>query len=102
LALPLPSCFSSLKRICSYCCIVSALAAQTIFRQALRERASGLQKERLIVIYCGCCPWGRCPNIRPAYEQLQSLGFKHVNVLYLANNFGSDWVNKGYPVAKGR
>jgi hypothetical protein len=70
--------------------------------QALRERASGLQKERLIVIYCGCCPWGRCPNIRPAYEQLQSLGFRHVKVLYLANNFGSDWVDKGYPVAKGR
>jgi len=24
-----------------------------------------------------------------------------VKVLYIADNFGSDWVNKGYPTAKG-
>ena len=70
--------------------------------QALRERVSGLKKDQLIVLYCGCCPWGRCPNIRPAYDLLQTLGFADVKALYLADNFGSDWVNKGYPVAKGR
>jgi thiosulfate/3-mercaptopyruvate sulfurtransferase len=70
--------------------------------QALRDRVSDLKKDQLIVIYCGCCPWGRCPNIRPAYKQLQALGFTHVRALYLADNFGTDWVDKGYPVAKGR
>jgi hypothetical protein len=24
-----------------------------------------------------------------------------VKFLYIANNFGADWVEKGYPVAKG-
>jgi len=71
-------------------------------QQALRERVSSLKKDQLIVVYCGCCPWGRCPNIRPAYEQLQSLGFTHVKALYLPDNFGTDWVDKGYPTTKGR
>jgi thiosulfate/3-mercaptopyruvate sulfurtransferase len=70
--------------------------------EGLRQRVSRVRKDRTLVIYCGCCPWGRCPNIRPAYEQLQTLGFTHVKVLYLAENFGTDWVDKGYPVAKGR
>jgi thiosulfate/3-mercaptopyruvate sulfurtransferase len=70
--------------------------------QALRERVAGLGKGQTIVIYCGCCPWGKCPNIRPAYELLQSLGFSNVKALYIPDNFGTDWVNKGYPVAKGR
>jgi len=69
---------------------------------ALRARVTGLNKDSLIVIYCGCCPWGRCPNIRPAYDQLRTLGFTNVRALYLAENFGTDWVDKGYPVAKGR
>jgi len=32
---------------------------------------------------------------------LHAMGFTHVKVLYIANNFGADWVDKGYPVAKG-
>ena len=48
-----------------------------------------------------CCPWGRCPNIGPAYKQLRGLGFIHVKALYLANDFGDDWVSKGYPVERG-
>ena len=70
--------------------------------QALRERISRVKKDRAIVIYCGCCPWGKCPNIRPAYELLQTLGFTHVKALKISDNFGTDWVDKGYPVAKGR
>lgn len=70
--------------------------------QVLRDRVSKLQKDQLIVIYCGCCPWDRCPNIRAAYMQLQSLGFTKVKALYVADNFGTDWVDKEYPVAKGR
>ena len=70
--------------------------------EALRARVTGLDKDTLIVIYCGCCPWSRCPNIKPAYQQLRSLGFTNVKALYLAQNFGTDWVDKGYPVVKGR
>jgi thiosulfate/3-mercaptopyruvate sulfurtransferase len=70
--------------------------------EVLRTRVNSLDKNTLIVIYCGCCPWSRCPNIKPAYQQLRSLGFTNVKALYLAENFGADWVNKGYPVAKGR
>jgi len=32
---------------------------------------------------------------------LRALGFTNVKSLYIANNFGADWVEKGYPVAKG-
>ena len=68
----------------------------------LRKRVSSLEKDQLIVLYCGCCPWDHCPNIRPGYQELRVLGFTHVKVLYLPQNFGADWVDKGYPVAKGR
>jgi rhodanese-related sulfurtransferase len=68
---------------------------------ALRTRVKGLPKDSLIAIYCGCCPWERCPNVRPAFKQLRNLGYTNVRVLYIANNFGADWVDKGYPTAKG-
>jgi len=71
-------------------------------RQVLRDRVKSLKRDQFIVLYCGCCPWGKCPNIRPAYHALTSLGFTRVRVLYLADNFGTNWVAKGYPVAKGR
>jgi hypothetical protein len=29
------------------------------------------------------------------------LGFTQVKVLYIAENFGDNWVNQGYPVVKG-
>jgi thiosulfate/3-mercaptopyruvate sulfurtransferase len=68
---------------------------------ALLEKAvSTLRKDTLIVIYCGCCPWNRCPNVSPAYIRLNKLGYTNVKVLYLANNFGDDWVSKGYPTQK--
>ncbi|WP_184223406.1 rhodanese-like domain-containing protein [Granulicella aggregans] len=69
--------------------------------QALSMRVSNMKRDQLIVIYCGCCPWGKCPNIRPAYEELRELGFTNIKALYLADNFGKDWVDKGYPIAKG-
>ena len=70
--------------------------------QALRERVRDLEHSRFLVIYCGCCPWNKCPNIRPAYQQLSSLGFTRVKALYVADNFATNWVVKGYPIAKGR
>jgi thiosulfate/3-mercaptopyruvate sulfurtransferase len=70
--------------------------------EVLRNRLGGVSKGRLIVIYCGCCPWKKCPNIRPAFAELRSLGFTNVKALYLPENFGADWVNKGYSVESGR
>jgi 3-mercaptopyruvate sulfurtransferase SseA len=67
----------------------------------LRNRVAKLGKDTAIVIYCGCCPWSHCPNVAAAYDTLHALGFTHVKVLYIAENFGDNWVNQGYPVAKG-
>jgi thiosulfate/3-mercaptopyruvate sulfurtransferase len=69
--------------------------------QALRTRVAKLPKDTYIVLYCGCCPWSRCPNIAAAYDGLRTLGFNHLRVLYIADDFGTNWVDKGYPVAKG-
>lgn len=69
--------------------------------QQLRSRVQPLPRTKFIVIYCGCCPWSHCPNVKPADEALSTMGFTNVKVLYIADNFGADWVSKGYPVAKG-
>jgi rhodanese-related sulfurtransferase len=69
--------------------------------ERLRKRAASLPKSAAVVLYCGCCPWDHCPNIRPAYKELQKMGFKNVKALYLANSFGTNWVEKNYPVEKG-
>jgi hypothetical protein len=65
----------------------------------LRQKVGSLARNTPIVIYCGCCPWTHCPNIGPAYKVLHEMGFTNLKALYLANNFGTDWVSKGYPVA---
>lgn len=64
----------------------------------LRKRVAALGHGTPIVIYCGCCPWSHCPNIWPAYQTLIRMGFTQVKALYIADNFGTDWVSKGYPV----
>lgn len=69
--------------------------------QKLRARANTLPHDAFVVIYCGCCPYDHCPNIQPAYQELQKSGFSKVRVLYLATSFGANWADKGYPVAKG-
>jgi 3-mercaptopyruvate sulfurtransferase SseA len=65
-------------------------------KQELRQIAKG----KKIVLYCGCCPWKNCPNIRPAYAIAHEMGFKNVNVLDLPTNFKLDWEKKGFPVEK--
>ena len=67
---------------------------------ALRERVKTLPKNSFMVLYCGCCPWGRCPNVGNAFKTLMDMGFTNVKVLYIADNFGTNWVSKGYPVAQ--
>ena len=69
--------------------------------EKLRARTTSLAKDSPVVIYCGCCPWEHCPNIRPAYSELKKAGFTNIRVLYLENSFGANWKDKGLPVATG-
>jgi thiosulfate/3-mercaptopyruvate sulfurtransferase len=68
---------------------------------ALAQRVAPLPRDAEIVLYCGCCPWAHCPNIAAAYRRLHELGFRHLKVLYIAHDFGTDWVEKGYPASTG-
>jgi hypothetical protein len=76
-------------------------AANQAVVQRLQKHVEALPRDRFVVVYCGCCPWSRCPNVKPAYEALHNLGFRKLKVLYIPDNLGTDWVNKGYPVEKG-
>jgi rhodanese-related sulfurtransferase len=64
----------------------------------LRAAVENLPSDAPIVIYCGCCPMDKCPNVRPAYRALKQLGFKHIRVLNLPTNFHTDWTANGYPI----
>lgn len=67
----------------------------------LKSWAASLPRSTDLVIYCGCCPFDKCPNIRPAYTALHGMGFKKVRVLMLPKSFAADWADKGYPMQKG-
>jgi len=64
----------------------------------LKAAAEKLPRTQEIVIYCGCCPWDRCPNIKPAIEALRAMGFPKVKALYLPTGFKVDWIDKQLPV----
>jgi len=67
----------------------------------LTDRVSPLPRDSALVIYCGCCPWSHCPNIAAAYQALTGLSFTHVKVLFIDDNFGTNWADKGYPTKQG-
>lgn len=67
----------------------------------LRQWLGGLPRSTNLVLYCGCCPFDRCPNIKPAYNTAREMGFTHVRVLVMPTSFAADWVGKGYPMEKG-
>ena len=68
---------------------------------ALKAAVSALSRDGDIVLYCGCCPFDKCPNVRPAVALLKQMGFTNVKVLSLPTNFAADWVDHGYPVEEG-
>jgi len=68
----------------------------------LKSWAASLPKTSKLVIYCGCCPLERCPNVRPAFTALHKLGFARVRVLVLPTSFEVDWAGKGYPYDRGK
>jgi len=64
----------------------------------LKKATSSLTRNREIILYCGCCPWDRCPNVKPADDLLREMGFTRVRVLHVPDNFKTNWIDKGYPV----
>ncbi len=68
--------------------------------EKFKKELSGLRKDADIVIYCGCCPFEHCPNIRPAFTLLNEMKFTNSHLLNLEHNLGTDWVAKGYPQEK--
>jgi len=68
---------------------------------ALNALVAATPKNSDIVIYCGCCPMEKCPNVRPAYRVLKDMGFEHVRVLNIPTNMSADWYSHGYPSELG-
>jgi hypothetical protein len=67
----------------------------------LKVFAATLPKNSDVVLYCGCCPLEKCPNLRPAFTALKDMGFARLRVLLLPTSFNVDWAEKGYPIEKG-
>jgi thiosulfate/3-mercaptopyruvate sulfurtransferase len=65
---------------------------------SFKAQLEKLPKDASIVIYCGCCPFSRCPNIRPAFDLLNKMQFTNHKLLNLPQNVKVDWIDKGYPV----
>jgi thiosulfate/3-mercaptopyruvate sulfurtransferase len=68
----------------------------------IKKWAGPLLRSTNLVIYCGCCPMEKCPNIRPAFTALRDMGFTNVRVLILPTSFAVDWAEKGLPYEKGK
>ncbi len=66
----------------------------------LKQKLINLPKKSQIVVYCGCCPFSRCPNVRPAMELLKSMQFTNYKLLNLPQNIKVDWIDKGYPMSE--
>lgn len=68
----------------------------------LKDWAKDIPRSSNVVLYCGCCPLARCPNLRPAFTALREMGFTKLRVLILPTDFNTDWIEKGFPVEKGK
>jgi thiosulfate/3-mercaptopyruvate sulfurtransferase len=66
----------------------------------LENWASNAPRNKTVVLYCGCCPWDKCPNVRPAYDALKKMGFSQLKVVHMNQDFARDWVEKGFPIEK--
>lgn len=68
--------------------------------QKFKEEVKKLPKDAHIVIYCGCCPFEHCPNVRPAIAYLKKESYTNYYLLDIPQNIKTDWIDKGYPVVK--
>lgn len=75
-------------------------ARQDVGLKRMKAGVKDWPRDRDVVIYCGCCPFDHCPNVRPAFATLKEMGFTHLRVLYIPHEFRSDWLQQSYPVEK--
>jgi len=66
----------------------------------LKKVLADVPRSRRVVLYCGCCPWSQCPNIRPAWRAAHEMGFHTVKVVMIPTNIRTDWSDKGYPIER--
>lgn len=65
-----------------------------------KDSLNNVPRSSNIVIYCGCCPFEHCPNVRPAIALLKQMKFTNYHLLDLPHNIKTDWIAKGYPQVK--
>lgn len=73
-------------------------ATSVTFSERMKGNLAMENKTKPVVVYCGCCSYASCPNIKPAYDILIAQGFKNTKVLELPEGLKPDWVAKGYPM----
>jgi len=73
---------------------------ETEYLSKLTDVVAEYPKDVDLVIYCGCCPFADCPNIRPAFRALKEMGLTNMKLLDIEENLRVDWVNLGYPTAE--
>jgi hypothetical protein len=66
----------------------------------MKKALASVPKNKMVVIYCGCCPFRNCPNIRPAFTLLKELGYSNARLLNLPQNLKVNWTDFGYPMAE--
>lgn len=67
--------------------------------QNLEKELLDVPRDKEIVIYCGCCPFDICPNVRPAFSLLNEMGFENHQLLNLRDNIKVDWIDRGFPTS---
>lgn len=73
-------------------------ATNITFASKMKETLAMENKTKAIVVYCGCCSYSTCPNIKPAYDALVEMGYKNTKVLELPVGLNPDWISKGFPM----
>jgi len=68
-------------------------------QEKLKKVMANIDKNKEVVIYCGCCLLKECPNIPIALNFVKSLGYSKVKVLNLPVGLDEDWIAKKYPMS---
>ena len=64
-----------------------------------KKKLGSIPVQTRVVVYCGCCPFEHCPNIRPAIDVLKEMKFTNYMLLNLPHNIKTDWLDKEYPTS---
>jgi len=70
--------------------------------ELLKNELSSMPKDKEFVLYCGCCPWDHCPNVRPAWRLVKEMGFTKAKLVTIPTNLHTDWSSKGYPTVRAQ